>query len=135
MQPLLSATTKPSEHNHLRTIMVNACMLSPKFRKKFPYKPDEVFCALIDTGVWGSATCHKELIHAYKKYTKSFPCPVKLTGVIIEVNGVSSSIVPEGEGYLRVPSRFPQHGYIEVKVFYSPHLAGTVINEEDYGTL
>ena len=31
MQPLLSATSKPSEYNHLRTTMVNACILCPSF--------------------------------------------------------------------------------------------------------
>ena len=44
---------------------------------------------------------------------------------------MSNSIVPLGEGFILVPSRFPQRGYVCVKVYYSPHLTGTIINKED----
>ena len=64
-------------------------------------------------------------------HTSSFPCPVRLTGAITEDNGVSNSIVPLGEGFILVPSRFPQRGFVRVKVYYSPHLTGTIINEDD----
>ena len=106
-------------------------MISRGFRKKFTYEPNTVFRALVDTGAWGSATCHKELIMDYTKYTSSFPCPVRLTGAITEDNGVSNSIVPLGEGFILVPSWFPQRGFVQVKVYYSPHLTGTIINEDD----
>ena len=97
---------------------------------KYLYEHNEFFRALIDTGTWGSATYHKELIHDYKKYTKSFPCPVRLTCAINEEDGVSCSRVLDGEVYLRVLSCFPQHGYVQVKVYYLPRLTGTVITEE-----
>ena len=111
--------------------MINACMISHGFRKKFTYEPNTVFHALVDTGAWVSATCHKELIMDYTKYTSSFPCPVPLTGAIIEDKDVFNSILPLSEGYILVPSRFPQRGYVCVKVYYSPHLTGTIINEEN----
>ena len=101
------------------------------FAKKFIYEPNTVFCALVDTGNWGSATCHKELIMDYTKYISSFPCPVRLTGAITEDNVVSNSVVPLGEGFILVPSRFLQRGYVHVKVYYSPHLTSTIINEEN----
>ena len=47
-------------------------MISQKFRKKFTYEPDTVFRALVDTGAWGSATCHRELI-AYIDGVPKFP--------------------------------------------------------------
>ena len=131
LHPKLSQASQPPEYTHLRTIMINACMISHGFCKKFTYEPNTVFRALVITGAWGSATCHKELIMDYTKYTSSFPCPVRLTGAITEDNGVSNSIVPLGEGFILVPSRFPQRGYVRVKVYYSPHLTGTIINEED----
>ena len=56
---------------------------------------------------------------------------MRLTGAITEENGASNSIVPLGEGYILVPSRFLQRGYGQVKVYYSPRLTGTIINEED----
>ena len=131
LYPKLSQASQPPEYTHLHTIMVNACMISRGFCKKFTYEPNTVFRALVDTGAWGSATCHKELIMDYRKYTASFPCPVYLTGDITKENGVSQSIVPLGKGYILVPSRFPQRGYVQVKVYYSAHLTGTIINKED----
>ena len=107
LHPKLSQVSKPTEYTHLRTIMINSCMISRGFCKKFTYEPNTVFFALVDTGAWGSTTCHKELIKDYKKYTSSFPFPVHLTGAITEDNGVSHSIVPLGEGFILVPSRFP----------------------------
>lgn len=130
LHPKLSQVSTPPEYNHLRTIMINACMISPGFCKKFTYESNTVFCALVDTGAWGSATCHKELIMDYTKHTSSFPCPVHLTGAITEDNGVSNSIVPLGEGFILVPSRFPQRGFVRIKIYYSPHLTGTIINED-----
>ena len=89
------------------------------------------YVLLVDTCVWGSVTCQKELIMDYTKYISSFSCPVCLTGVISEDNGVSISIVPLSVGFTFVSSMFPQHGYVCVKVYYSLHLTGTIINEED----
>mmetsp|Transcript_52131 Transcript_52131/g.58249 ORF Transcript_52131/g.58249 Transcript_52131/m.58249 type:complete len:108 (-) Transcript_52131:402-725(-) len=106
MHPKLSQASRPFEYTHLRTIMVNVCMIYCKFRTKYNYKPNTVFHALVDTGAWGSTTCHKELIMDYRKYTASFPCPACLTCAINEGNSVSQSIVPLGEGYILVPSRF-----------------------------
>ena len=106
-------------------------MISRKFWEKFKYEPKTVFRALVDTGVWGSATCHKELIANYRKYSAKFPCPVRLCGATTDNGGDSKYIVPVGEGYILVPSRFPQSGIVQVKVYYSPHLTGTIINEED----
>ena len=85
----------------------------------------------MNTGAWGSVTCHKELTMDYRKYTASFPCPVRLTGAITKDNGVSQYFVFLGEGYVLVPCCFPQHSYVQVKVYYSPHLTGTIVNEED----
>ena len=56
---------------------------------------------------------------------------MRLIGAITEDGGDSKSIVPLGEGYILVPSRFPQRGFVRVKVYYLPHLTGTIINEED----
>ena len=111
--------------------MINACMISFGFCKKFTYEPNIVFCALVGTGAWGSATFHKEFIMDYIKYTSSLPCPVRLTGAITEDNGVSNSIVSLGEGFILVPFRFPQRDYIRVKIYYSPHLTSDIINEGD----
>ena len=52
LHPKLSQVSKPTEYTHLRTIMINSCMISPGFRKKFTYEPNTVFCALVDTGAW-----------------------------------------------------------------------------------
>ena len=111
--------------------MVNACMISRGFCKKLTYEPNTVFRALLDTGAWSSATCHKELIMDYPQYTSSFSRPVHLTGAITEYNSVSQSITPLGEDYVLVPSRFPQRDYVRVKIYCSPHLTGTIIKEED----
>ena len=56
---------------------------------------------------------------------------MRLTGAITKDSGMSQSIVPLSEGYILVPSHFPQRGFVLVKVYYSPHLTGTIINEED----
>ena len=53
----LFQVSKTPEYTYLQTIMINACMISPGFRKKFTYEPNTVFCALVDTGSWGSVTC------------------------------------------------------------------------------
>ena len=103
---MLAQVSQPPEYSHKRT-------------------------ALLDTGAWGSATCHKEMIDNYTKYSAKFPCPVRLSGAITDDGGDSKSIIPVGEGYILVPSRFPQCGVVRVKVYYSPHLTGTIINEED----
>ena len=131
MHPRLSAVLQPPEYSHKRTIMINACSISHNFRKNFDYQPNTIFRALLDTGAWGSATCHKEIIHDYTKYSARFPCPVRLSGAITNDGGTSTSIVPLGEGYIHVPSSFPRRGVVRVKVYYSPHLTGTIINEED----
>ena len=111
--------------------MINACSISHGFCKDFDYQPDTVFRALLNTGAWGSVTCHKELITDYTKYSAKSPCPVRLCGAITDNGGDSKSIIPVGEGYILVPSRFPKRGVVRVKVYYSTHLTGTIINEED----
>ena len=40
MHPRLSQASRPPEYTHLRTIMINACVISNDFRKKFTYQPD-----------------------------------------------------------------------------------------------
>ena len=45
---------------------------------------------------------------------------------------MSQLIVPIGEGYILVYSCFPQHGYTQVKIYYSLCLTGIIINEEDF---
>ena len=56
MHPRLSQASRPPEYTHLRTIMINACVISNDICKKFTYQPDTVFRALVDTGDWGYAT-------------------------------------------------------------------------------
>ena len=72
LRPKLSQASQPHEYTHLRTVVFNACMISLGFCKKCTYELNTVFCVLVDTGVWGSATFHKELIMDYRKYTSSF---------------------------------------------------------------
>ena len=66
--------------------------------------------------------------------TRNTPSPflVLSSSLVLSIDGISRSIIPEGEGYLRVPSCFPQHGYVQFKVYSSSHLAGNVIDEEDF---
>ena len=131
LHPKLSQTSRPPEYTHLCTIMINAFRISHRFCKNITYDPIIVFRALVDTGPWGSATCHKELIMTYIKYTSSFHCSVRFTGAITEDNAVSNFNVSHGEGYILVPLRFQKFDYVRVKVYYSPHLTSTIINEED----
>ena len=56
---------------------------------------------------------------------------MRLTGAITEYNSVSNSIVFLCEGYILISSCFPQRVFVRVKVYYFPHLNGTIIDEED----
>ena len=59
LHPKLSQVSQPPEYTHLRTIIINTCMISHGFCKKFTYEPNTVFRTLVDNGTWGSATCDK----------------------------------------------------------------------------
>ena len=48
----------------------------------------------------------------YTKYSEKIPFPVRLCGAITNDGGKSKSIVPVGEDYILVPSRFSQHGVV-----------------------
>ena len=50
LHPKLFQASQSPEYTHLHTIMINACMMSRRFRKKFTYEPNTVFLALVDTG-------------------------------------------------------------------------------------
>ena len=82
--------------------------------------------AQIDTGAFASVTDQLHMLHGYREFSASFPCPVKL-----EPAKEGSDIYPQGVGYLHVPA-LNARGHIPVRTFYSPSLRTTVIDERDF---
>ena len=82
--------------------------------------------AQIDTGASVSVTNEKELLHRYKPFNEQRKCPIRLNGAI----NMDEAIIPEGSGYLRIPTNFIG-GYIDVKTYYSPTLSATLVSEND----
>ena len=60
-------------------------------------------CGQIDTGAGVSCTNLKFALHKYQVFTKSRPSPVSLCGAF-DSKAASSSISPEGEGFLQTPA-------------------------------
>ena len=87
--------------------------------------PDAVR-AQIDTGAFASVTDQLHMLHDYREFSATFPCPVKL-----EPAKEGSDIYPQGVGYLHVPA-INGRGHIPVRTFYSPSLRTTVIDERDF---
>ena len=88
--------------------------------------------AQLDTGAKVSCTNQKHLLHDYKPYNSSRPCPIRLTAAI-DGSKQGNAATPAGSGYLHLPA--PNYlGYIRVFCYYSPRLAATLISENDlYG--
>lgn len=82
--------------------------------------------AQIDTGAFVSCTDQLHLIHRFKKFSKDYPCPVKMMPA-----SEGSDLFPVGHGFLHVPAPVPS-GYLAVRVFYHPRLRTTVIDERDF---
>ena len=91
----------------------------------FEDDPDAVR-AQVDTGAFASVTDKKHMLHDYREFSQSFPCPVTLMPA-----KDGSDITPEGCGYLHTPAP-NAHGFIAVRTFYSPNLRTTVIDERDF---
>ena len=64
----------------------------------------------IDTGAKVSCTNMLFLLHEYKPYTRRRPSKIRLTAAISDENS-DIGIIPEGEGYLHIPSANTK-GYI-----------------------
>ena len=88
--------------------------------------------AQLDTGARVSCTNQKHLLHEYRPYNSSRPCPIRLTAAI-DGSKQDNAATPTGSGYLHLPA--PNLlGYIKVFCYYSPRLAATLISENDlYG--
>ena len=84
----------------------------------------EAIRAQVDTGASVSVTNRKDLLHRYKSFTQDNRCPVRLSGAISS----NEQIIPEGSGYLRIPSNFIG-GYVEVYTYYSPMISSTLVSE------
>ncbi len=82
--------------------------------------------AQIDTGAFASVTDQLHMLHGYREFSDSFPCPIKL-----EPAKEGSDILPQGVGFLHVPC-MNERGHIPVRTFYSPSLRTTVIDERDF---
>ncbi len=82
--------------------------------------------AQIDTGAFASCTDQLHMLHAYRPFTKTFPCPIRLLPAT-----EGSDLSPQGVGYLHVPA-LNSRGHIAVRTFYSPSLRTTVIDERDF---
>ena len=70
--------------------------------------------AQIDTGAFVSCTDQLYLLHDYVKFSKTRPSPIRLQAAT-----TGSDAVPEGYGYLHVPSD-NKSGYLAVRTFYTP---------------
>ena len=66
------------------------------------------------------------LIHNYRSYTDSFPCPIRLRGAIDSTN----TALPQGEGEIHVPGNNVL-GYNAIRTFYTPAINSTLINDQD----
>ena len=86
----------------------------------------DVVRAQIDSGAFASCTDQRHMLHNFREFTASFPCPV-----VLQPASDGSDIVPKGVGYLHVPSPNAQ-GHIAVRTFYHPSLRTTVIDERDF---
>ena len=82
--------------------------------------------AQIDTGAFATVTGDKQLVHDYKEFSESFPCPIKLLPAT-----ENSDTIPAGMGYMHVMAPNAD-GYIPVRTFFHPSLRTTVINEQDF---
>ena len=72
--------------------------VTPHFAPGFD--PDDI-CGQIDTGAGVSCTNLKFALHKFRVFTKSRPSPVFHRGAF-DSKAVSSSISPEGEGFLQI---------------------------------
>ena len=79
--------------------------------------------AQIDTGADTTCTNLLYLLHRYKPFSPSNPCPLHLRPA-----KKGATITPLGAGYLRVPAPTIL-GYKDVYTFYSPDLNTTVISD------
>ena len=85
--------------------------------------PDtSAFRAQIDTGAGASCTNLKRALHDYRPYSHKYPSPITLTAAL------GMTVVPEGEGYLRLPA--PNGTYVDVLTYYSPLLTSTLVSEQ-----
>ena len=75
----------------------------------------DIISAQLGIGVKDSCTNLKYIIHYYKPYTSNFLCPSRLTVPL----DTSESTLPEGKGYLLVPSLTTQV-YLDIKTYYYP---------------
>ena len=82
--------------------------------------------AQIDSGAFASCTDQLHMLHDYREFSDSYPCPVKLLPA-----SEGSDLVPLGVGYLHIPA-YNERGHLEVRTFYHPSLRTTVIDERDF---
>ena len=82
--------------------------------------------AQIDSGAFASCTDQLHMLHDYKEFSKSFPCPLHLLPAAVGLD-----LTPKGVSFLHVPALNAQ-GHIAVRTFYHPNLRTTVIDECDF---
>ena len=82
--------------------------------------------AQIDTGAFVTCTNQRHMLHDYREFSPSHPCPVRLLPA-----KVGSDMLPHGVGYLHVPAPTAE-GHLAVRTFFHPEITTTVIDERDF---
>ena len=123
-----SATSTTNNDDAPVTTVIPDGVSSSKIDKA-PYLDDndpDAVRAQIDSGAFTSCTDQKHMLHDYRDFSPSYPCPVTLLPA-----SHGSDIVPKGVGFLHVPAPNVQ-GHIAIRTFYHPSLRTTVIYERDF---
>ena len=83
-----------------------------------PHTPNEdapdIVRAQLDTGAFATCTDQLHMLHNYRQFDDSFPCPIRLLPAT-----ENSDTVPIGVGYLHIPAR-THEGFLAVRTFYHP---------------
>ena len=120
-----SATSTTNNDDAPVTTVIPDGVSSSKIDKA-PYldgnDPDAVR-AQIDSGAFTSCTDQKHMLHDYRDFSPSYPCPVTLLPA-----SHGSDIVPKGVGFLHVPAPNAQ-GFITIFTFYHLSLCTNVIEK------
>ena len=82
--------------------------------------------AAMDTAAWVSCTGYKNILWGYREFSADYPCPISLAPA---THG--SDVKPVGWGYAHVPADTVD-GFIPVRMFHTPKLRTTVIDERDF---